>query len=191
VKATSLVDRLSGSLTTDELDGLSPRHAVIRKALEFLQQIHEILIFETDIKSNTAQVNEVSDVLYDPHSKRVLYGLFDLLSLEGIYPALSSGVGIALERRVKSILQAGATTREAVSETRDEENAEDREILKEITESLIQIQRNDHRGLDLVLKDRGLTDLISACFELSYGPDHHGDTLRIRHTQVLERLLEK
>ena len=77
-----------------------------------LLDIHEALCKTPD--------NEVRVLLLEPEHRQAVEGLLDLVSLEGIYPNLSPGVGIPINNRVKSVLQKGYIAKP--SEVNDQRN---------------------------------------------------------------------
>lgn len=109
----------------------------------------------------------VKETLYDSRSRRTIDGLLDLISLEGIYPNLSPGVGVPIERRVRSVLQGGTTTKAFENEQKP---GLDRPFLREIVTQLMKIARSSGKGLSVVLQERTLVDLIAALGQLALYP---------------------
>ena len=114
-------------------------------------------------------------------------GLLDLLSLEGIYPFLSPGVGVSIERRVKSVLQGGLVTRPSPVEGAGHQ---DKVLLGGICEGLCVIMKDEGIGLSASLQERTLVDLIAGLGELAYAPllDERANK---HHEFALQSLLDK
>ena len=136
------------------------REDVIRKALLLLRDIHLCL-------RNCLDPILVKEVLYNSAYRRTIDALLDLISLEGIYPLLQHGVGVPIERRVKSVFQGGFTTRAADA---DQTSNTDQTLLLNITDQLKLIATDSGRGVSGVLRERTLVDLIAALGQLAFLP---------------------
>ncbi|RPA72420.1 hypothetical protein BJ508DRAFT_419463 [Ascobolus immersus RN42] len=102
-----------------------------------------------------------------PEDWRAVYALLDLLSLEVIYPSLSPGVGIPIERRVKPIIQQQLSPKTSSS----------RSQLRAVTDILLRIWAR--RGsLSDALARRSIADLVAANGELAFNTDKCSDTGR-------------
>lgn len=157
------------------------RQRVISKALSILLKIHHALSQE--------YVSSMSlDVLQDLKSRRVIDGLLDLVSLEGIYPSLSLGVGIPIERRVKSVLQGGIVTRTSSAE--ESQRPKDKELLIKIIANLNQIAESRVVGLGSALRERTLVDLVAGLGELAYNPSYAHEDSSAEHASRLKSLLD-
>lgn len=165
--------------TNDEQAGA--RQRVICKALSILLKINHALCQETLAPTS-------SNVLQDLKCRRVIDGLLDLVSLEGIYPSLSPGVGIPIERRVRSVLQGGIVTRTSSAE--ESRGAKDRELLVTITESLSQIAASKVVGLRPALQERTFVDLVAGLGELAYNPSYVDEDSSSSHAATLKSLLD-
>ncbi|KAH0562523.1 hypothetical protein GP486_002783 [Trichoglossum hirsutum] len=115
-----------------------------------------------------------------------MYGLFDLVSLEGIYPLLSPGVGIPLERRVKSVLPVGVIARQAPSSSTKDWSAS---LLQEVVDCLQGICLNRRIGLGPICQERVLVDLISACGELAFGPNVEDGVTTAKYNNIFRILV--
>lgn len=93
--------------------------------------------------------------------------LLDLVVLEGIYPSVSSGIGIPVERRLKSTLKGEFTTR-SLRETSGG-RPEDQRLLIHIINSLCPISLS-REGLASSIQERMSVDLIAAVGELAFSP---------------------
>lgn len=109
----SLIHSLAESLNLSSSVYDEARIGVVRKALELLNSIHDA--FATPLengKSSQRPHQETGDeALEDAKRRRIIHALLDLISLEGLYPSLSSDVGIPLDQRVISILPTGVSVR--------------------------------------------------------------------------------
>jgi hypothetical protein len=154
---------------------------VIRRGLDLLMTIHRSLALEQEGDKSVE-----TPTLYEPRIRRTMYGLFDLVSLEGIYPLLSPGVGIPLERRVKSVLPVGVIARQALPS-----NNEDRSVvlLQEVVDCLEGICLNKRTGLGPICQERVLVDLISACGELAFGPNVEDGVTMAKYANIFKTLV--
>ncbi|KZM27795.1 uncharacterized protein EKO05_0001351 [Ascochyta rabiei] len=121
--------------------------ALVRQAIEHLQAI------------NTADLAADPDAPYDVSLAGVVYGLLDLTISLGILPYLSSGV--AFSQRPRSVLVATFTV-----SSRQHEG-----LLSETLSSLLSILRQrEGTGLQPLIAQRSLPDIISALAELAFAP---------------------
>lgn len=120
--------------------------ALVREAIEHLQNI------------NTADLAADPDAPYDASLAGVVYGLLDLVASLGILPHLSSG--IAFSQRPRSVLIATFTVLR-----------HDRELLSEVVPPLLEIlDQTEGTGLQPLIAQRSLPDLVSALAELAFSP---------------------
>ena len=151
---------------------------MIKRALDLLLNIHHALCF-TDHSSIGREV------LYNSEARRIIDTLLDLISLEGIYPNLLSGVGVPIERRVKSVLQGGLVTRSVgISENF---NREGNGLLEEIVRQLGKVAADKGKGLGSALQERTLVDLIAALGQLAYA-SYKGTGV---YNAILEKILDE
>ena len=133
----------------------------MEKALSLLADINWALATKTGAKLTDG-------VLRTSDSRRVIDGLLDLISLEGIYPCLLPGVGVPIERRVKSISQSGVVSRPH-GPAADPERCS--AMLQSIVDTLHGIMIGGQRGVCIALRERNLVDLIAAEAQLSFAPN--------------------
>lgn len=175
-KQTSLILRLSKSLTaTDDLS--EARSAVIKHALDLLSRIHN------DISAQQAAAPGGTR-LESPNERRMISALLDLIVLEGIYPALSQGVGIPIERRARSFTLPSLITN---GSARVEEVIDpDHELLGTIVGGLQPLLEASNtpqateksrdpwsrrfKGVEGMIRERCLVDVIAASGELAFNP---------------------
>ena len=117
-----------------------------------------------------------------------MYGLLDLISLEGIYPSLSPGVGIPIERRVKSVLQNGVITRPSPSSDGPERQGQS--LLVEICLALDNILE-DGDGLASIIQERTLVDLIAGFGELAFSPLIENKSSKNTHSCMLKTSVDR
>ena len=173
----NILDRFEGK---DQDQISNTRNRVISKAISLLLNIHHALC-QRPISSPS------SDVLRDAKSRRIVDGLLDLISLEGIYPSLSPDVGIPIERRVRSVLKGGIVTRISAE---DDQESKDRTLLIKITENLKQIATSKGNGLKPALQDSTLVDLIAGLGELAYNPTNANEESHSTNGDTLKDLLD-
>ncbi|KAJ4408797.1 hypothetical protein N0V91_003053 [Didymella pomorum] len=124
--------------------------ALVREAIRHLQAI------------NTADLAADPDAPYDASLAGVVYGLLDLIASLGILPHLSSGV--AFSQRPRSVLIATFTV-----------SRQDKELLSEAAPPLLEIlTQKEGTGLQPLIAQRSLPDIISAHAELAFSPQCTG-----------------
>ncbi|OJJ44930.1 hypothetical protein ASPZODRAFT_120248 [Penicilliopsis zonata CBS 506.65] len=164
----SLLDILSKNLSDVTQSRPSAQDAVISQALELLTAIH--IGFTEPVDSIEAyyagDTTSENPDLEDARRRRVLHALLDLISLEGIYPLLSSGVGIPLQSRVISVLPAGVIAKNP--QTVPSSKSSDRPLLDKILKALLAILFDARPSIQPVIRGRILSDLISGTSELAF-----------------------
>lgn len=181
---------LSQDLSGTSSDDASARASVISKALDLLFCIHSAF---ADSVQNTDQSSQVGQDLEDPNledarRRRILHALLDLISLEGIYPSLSSGVGIPLQQRVISVLPAGVI---AQQHTFAHAVPQDAPLLRHIVSTLSDIIFDVRPSIQPVICGRILSDIISALSDLCYNPELLDNDHQVRYRQTLEKVVEE
>lgn len=132
---------------------------MIHKALNLLLAIHNRPCQGDDAQSRP-------ETVFNPTRKKIVDGLLDLISLEGIYPSLSAGVGVPLGRRVKSVLRDGIVSKPIAQELRCEN--QDKSLLSEIIHILWPVIEAREKGLQPAVEDRILVDIIAGTGELVF-----------------------
>lgn len=154
---------------------------IIEKTLCLLLDIHE------ELSKNGISCGAL-DKLHNTYHQKIIDGLLDLISLEGIYPLLSPGVGIPIERRVKSVLQGGLVTRP--SPAADVVSRQDgRALLSQICRQLYMILSSNGTGLGPSVQERTLVDVIAGWGELACAP-HLQDEYAKDDGRMLRSLLD-
>ncbi|KAL9609932.1 MAG: hypothetical protein Q9167_005328 [Letrouitia subvulpina] len=132
----------------------------ISRALTHLKNLHDA----TNLNFEDAAD---ADILNSPQPQKVVQGLIDLIILEGIYPALSPGVGVPIEKRMKSILKGGLVAIPS-AELRIPE-ADQRFLLMQIVDELVPVIFYNG-STSILIKERIMIDLIAALGDLAYSP---------------------
>ncbi|KAI4128613.1 MAG: hypothetical protein LQ338_002648 [Usnochroma carphineum] len=96
-----VLSREDNSTTQDANDEkcVQQRRGIIDKALRTIQDLHASC-------GDSSNDLDQPDASASQRRQKVVDALLDLLVLEGIYPSLSPGVGVPVERRLKSALKA-------------------------------------------------------------------------------------
>ncbi|MCJ1268086.1 hypothetical protein MMC22_007972 [Lobaria immixta] len=181
-KGQSIIQCLDPERDAKEVGNPVSRRRTIEIALSLLLDIHEDL-------SRTAKSSDTSKPLQSPSQQKTVDGLLDLISLEGIYPFLSPGVGVPIERRVRSVLQGGLVSKP--SPANDGAAQEDRSLLAEICDGLYGITQGEGGGLTSSLQERTLVDLIAGLGDLAYAPLLQDQDPEKQHDRMLGSLLDR
>lgn len=170
-KAPSLLECLDRNHKFSGKGSGSRRAAVIGKALEILSRIHAGFVTpaEQTEQSQHLAVEGEDVALEDAKRRRLLHALLDLISLEGIYPSLSTGVGIPLQQRVISVLPAGVIAKQAAAPAAP--TPQDLPLLCRIVDVLLDILLDPRSSIQPVVRGRILTDIISGTADLAFNPN--------------------
>jgi hypothetical protein len=149
-------------------DGVVSENAIeasrlVRQALSHLQNI------------NTADLAADPDAPYDASLAGVVYGLLDVITSYGILPCLSPGV--AFSQRPLSVLGNMCPV------LSDQDSLQLSEIIRELIPTLDQ----KGSGVQPLLVQRILPDIISALAELSFSPIYHSQSSEFE--AIFERVL--
>ncbi|CAG8086491.1 unnamed protein product [Penicillium salamii] len=167
---TSLIQILSQVSDHDGGDDESGRPTVINKALDILINIHRSFVPPAPRKGAQQQYSDVAgSPMEDAKRRRMLHALLDLISLEGIYPSLSAGVGIPLQQRVISVLPAGIIAKKAHTITSSVPQNEP--LLRRIIGVLLVILSDPHPSIQPIIRSRILSDVISGISDLAFNPN--------------------
>lgn len=167
----SLLEILSRNAKVTETGHDATRVAVIGKALDILNQIHSAFVTPAEDQDEVLQpaVEVENPDLEDARRRRMLHALLDLVSLEGIYPSLSSGVGIPLQQRVISVLPAGVIAKQThIPESITPRN---QALLNSIISVLLKILEDTRPSIQPVIRGRILSDIVSGTADLGYNPN--------------------
>lgn len=138
---------------------------IIAYALSLVQTIHAHLL--TKYKSSPSPED-----IFSPKDRRIIIALLDLLALEGIYPCLTPGVGVPLERRAKAIIPPSSKTPSGGLRS-----IQKTIVLTDVILALSSLLQNDRGEVVELLKDRCLVDLVAGYGELAFNPSQdHGLT---------------
>lgn len=122
---------------------------------------------------------ETASELTAPAERIAIYGLLDLLALEAIYPELSAGVGIPIERRVKPVLL----------QRRLQKHGGNKEQLSLVIHTLAEVRKKGNR-LSEVLSRRCFVDILAGTGELSFSPEISED-IRLRWREQWSSILHE
>ncbi|KAB8243649.1 protein required for cell viability [Aspergillus flavus] len=188
-RGSSLLKILSGDSIDEALDENLTRTAVVGKALDILTRIHSA--FVSPIKdAGFPQPRESEDAaLEDAKRRRLLHALLDLISLEGIYPSLSSGAGIPLQQRVISVLPAGVIAHQPQKPPNNKPQNE--VLLERIMSVLSDIICDERRSIQPVIRGRILSDIISAASDLASNAEHLSQDKKQRYRDVVAKVVEE
>ncbi|KAL8857496.1 MAG: hypothetical protein Q9178_005990 [Gyalolechia marmorata] len=163
--------------TNDSRQYPHQRRTVINKALHLLSSLHDASRKDSPRLEQPAAGSK---------SQKLIDTLIDLVVLEGIYPCLSPGVGVPMERRVKSALKGDLVTR-PLSQP-NPENLQDRELIATIVDRLYPIVLS-RQGLASSVEARMLVDLIAAVAEAAFSPNFTAE-FRQKYLSYFDSLLD-
>lgn len=159
---------------------------VIEEALRRLESIHNALV--SIVSSGDEAQQQPEDAREDAKRRRVIYTLLDLISIEGVYPCLSTGVGIPLEKRVISNLPQGVVARQAPEMTSEKPRNE--VLLYRILLALASILLNESSGeIQSLLRGRVLSDVVSAAADLAFNSLQISEEERFNARSIFDRII--
>ena len=170
-QSRGLIDILTQSKEDAGDDDSIKRRVVITQSLDILNHIHTAFttpVEDHDLVASTATEGE-DPALEDAKRRRLLHALLDLISLEGIYPSLSSGVGIPLQQRVISVLPAGVIAKQNAVPASSRPH--DQALLRHIMGVLLSIMLDPTPSIQPVIRGRILSDIISGTADLVFNPN--------------------
>lgn len=169
----------------------SIRTVVVHKALQILFSIHTAFVAPDDDAGKVSQIVEVPDdpALEDAKRRRMLHALLDLISLEGIYPSLSAGVGIPLQQRVISVLPPGVIAQQQQKPAHG--NLQEEALLDSIVQTLFNIVLDARPSIQPVVRGRILSDIISAASELAFHSQSLPKDKQGRYCKGLETVIDE
>ncbi|KAJ5330466.1 hypothetical protein N7476_000249, partial [Penicillium atrosanguineum] len=167
----SLLEILNRSSDDSGSGDCDARTTVINQALDILYRIHTAFVTPAESQSESQQAasSRGNEDLEDAKRRRILHALLDLISLEGIYPSLSSGVGIPLQQRVISVLPAGVIAKQAHASASSVPHNED--LLQHVMTVLVKIVLDSRPSIQPVIRGRILSDIISGAADLAFNPN--------------------
>ncbi|KAI4261476.1 MAG: hypothetical protein L6R42_003322 [Xanthoria sp. 1 TBL-2021] len=179
----SIIDRLSSGQS-----GVSPpsdksghdshqRHTVIEKALGLLSGLHDAL---------SRNPHCLDQPFARQRAQKVTDALLDLVVIEGIYPCLSTGVGVPMERRVKSALKGDLVTRQLSQDENGQSH--DQELLTAIVDCLSPILSSG-KGFASNVEARMFVDLVAAVGQAAFSPDFTVGSKQ-RYLAIFDRVLD-
>lgn len=168
----------------------SVRAVVIGKALDILSGIHAAFTTPANDQEEHLRLSQgVEDPsLEDAKRRRVLHALLDLISLEGIYPSLSSGIGIPLQQRVISVLPAGVIAKQ--SNIPLNESPHDEGLLNNILFIISSIVVDTRSSIQSVVRGRILSDIISGALDLSHNSKEISIERKSYYQDIISKVIE-
>ncbi|KAI8941407.1 hypothetical protein NX059_002630 [Plenodomus lindquistii] len=127
---------------------------------------------------NTADLEADPNAPYDISLAGVVYGLLDMIVLLGIIPHLSPGV--AFSQRPKSVLSVTIAQLPRIGENR--------ELLAAVIDNLVPILDQNGSGVQPLLCQRVLPDIVTALAELSYSPETQSE-LREKYQSAFQKFI--
>lgn len=181
------MDILAKNIPDCPFDEASKRAYVIDKALDIISQIHNAFVAPVNDAEEPAQSAE--DVAReDAKRRRLLHALLDLIAIEGVYPSLSSGVGIPLQQRVISILPAGVIAQEQKTTKNQLENEQ---LLDRIMSTLSDIVLDARPSIQPLIRGRILSDIISGVAELAFNSKSLQNEKKERYRNVFTHVIKE
>lgn len=167
------------------------RTSVIGQALDILTRIHIAFVSPADDPDGSQHHESTGGdpAMEDAKRRRLLHALLDLISLEGIYPSLSSGVGIPLQQRVISVLPAGVIAKQAQQPGNSFPHNE--ALLGRIMEVLSSILFDARQSIQPVIRGRILSDIISGLSDLAFNPNIQPSQDQERYRKALARVIDE
>ncbi|KAJ6183901.1 hypothetical protein N7519_005202 [Penicillium mononematosum] len=185
----SLLQILSQNSGHDDVAGDdASRPTVINRALDILTSIHKSFVSPEDQSGSLQLCGEVDSPAEDAKRRRMLHALLDLISLEGIYPSLSSGVGIPLQQRVISVLPAGVIAKQAQAVASSVPH--DELLLRRIIDVLVDVLFDPRPSLQPIIRGRILSDIISGTSDLAFNPNSTASSERNRYQKTLVKIID-
>lgn len=174
----------------DDAGDDAARPTVINEALDILTSIHRSFVSPEEQDGSLQSCGEVEDSpSEDAKRRRMLHALLDLISLEGIYPSLSSGVGIPLQQRVISVLPAGVIAKQAQSAATSVPH--DEPLLRRIIDVLVDVLFDPRPSLQPIIRGRILSDIISGTFDLAFNPNTTASSDRKTYQKTLAKIIDE
>lgn len=184
------METLGKDLSDTTLDEGATREIVIRKALDILSSIHTAFTTPANDEAGHIQTgNDGNVALEDAKRRRMLHALLDLISLEGIYPSLSAGVGVPLQQRVISVLPAGVIAKQASSHSDTKPN--DELLLDQVLTVLCDIVFDVRPSIQPVIRGRILSDMISGASDLAFNSKNLSPGKKHRHEGAFAKIVEE
>ncbi|KAK2746958.1 hypothetical protein FQN57_002530 [Myotisia sp. PD_48] len=166
----SVLELLNGNLPADYCPTEALRTRVIKWVLHLLTSIHNAFTQPCPAEQPTTGGNvskqKLSESFEDAKRLRTLNTLLDLISLEGIYPCLSPGVGIPLEQRVISSLPRGVVAKQEAAINNVPLGDEGSLLYTLLT--LRSILQENRPSIQQIILGRLLSDLLSGAAELAF-----------------------
>lgn len=178
-------------MPADYYPGDIPRVRVVQRALDLIAGVHNAFVSDAIHQESVERIpGEAHDsALEDARRRRALHALLDLVSFEGIYPCLSNGVGIPLEKRVISVLPVGVVAKQASGT--GELISQDKHLLVCILDSLNKILQDGRSSIQPILLGRILPDIVCGIAELIFAFKNHTYSQTDQYRSMLDNVIDK
>lgn len=182
---------MSKNLPQSASNDVAARTVVIEKALDILIRIHTAFVSPVEDVDQATQTELGSEdaALEDARRRRVLHALLDLISLEGIYPSLSPGVGIPLQERVISVLPAGVIAKPSAMISGG--SPQNESLLGSILAGLLDILFDVRPSIQLVIRGRILSDVINGTADLAFNSKGLSADEKVRYHKAFRRIINE
>ncbi|EEP79803.1 predicted protein [Uncinocarpus reesii 1704] len=164
-RGASLIEILNQTIPDEYYQNETPRVRVVQQTLDLLGRIHTAFVSEPAIGESPLGKQQ-EPAVEDARRRRALHALLDLLSFEGIYPSLSNGVGVPLEKRVVSVLPTGVIAKQAPNPV--DSVTQNLGLLDRILSSLNEILQDARPSIQPIILARILPDIICGTAELAF-----------------------
>lgn len=148
---------------------------MLQDAILHLKQIHKAAVAD-NIPSDPGDI-------YEPEIRRVVYGLLDVIIMQGVLPSLSAGV--ALSDRPKSVF-----TDSKGNELPRDPAGRNLSLLSEITMDLVDLLHQKRPGIGGLVGERVMPDVFCAVSELAFCPEAAAE-LQARHQRDFQTLINE
>lgn len=185
------MDILSQSLDLLPASDKTARTAVVSKALDILSAIHNAFVTPVSHQDllQQPQIKVENPGLEDAKRRQMIHALLDLISLEGIYPSLSSGVGIPLQQRVISVLPAGVIAKQ--TSVPASSIPHDEALLNQIMKVLLTITLDDRDSIQPIIRGRILSDIVSGAADLAFNPNLVASESKLYYQKALSKIIDE
>lgn len=146
-------DRLSGALSKDS--------CILQRSLDLLSDLH------SSITTEEAQMQGQNGVVLNPELRRTVCQLLETVVLCGLQPYLSPGVGVPMHQRIRLHITTGHLSK-INSEVRGSQCTSP---LVDVLSLLFSIHEAPGRGLEPIMRDHILPDMVYGLAEISYSAD--------------------
>jgi len=154
----------------------------LESSLRLLTEIHACAISESSHRDDNAQI------VFDIPTRGVICQLLEIAVLLGIQPYLSPGMGVSLNQRLR--LQISPSILEWIKAETHSTTAGQQ--LPTVVRALLDIIEGPGKGIEPMVRDHVLPDLVYGLAELSYSPiANKNGAQALSYLRRLENLLDE